>query len=484
MQRARHRHPQIWGMREWGSERAARGRRGGCSRRGRRRSWLRCGGVNGPAWHVLCTRVAGGVSALTWVEEGGPRPAPAARAIPAGARSRGAWKGVALLGGLLLLGLATRGPLVGAYLANWDAVQYALGMAEFDVTRHQPHPPGSLLYVALGRALLGLTGDPQRALGTISVLGGSVSLVLCAVVGRMLFGWRIAVAGTLLYATSPLTWYYGGVALPYALEGALVLGVVALLWPAAEERRPAYAAGGCGGAGGGGRGAPDDDAAAPAPVALRHLAGLRPPGPPGAARGAGASDRHLAQCAAGLAVAPGRAGAAGGAVPGVGRTAAGPLRGPGCVPHRLPAPLLTGQRADVCLHRGATRRRLERAVLDRREHPGAQPGAGPVPGVPPPRPALALATLGGPGGVPGPLGRPRAAWCSSPCTWGRRATCSSSGPWSATRRGPRRSSRAKRSDAGGQRWGAGRPPSCWAPWRHRGSPSSSFRRCWAGAPPG
>ncbi|HEX2516487.1 MAG TPA: glycosyltransferase family 39 protein [Chloroflexota bacterium] len=142
---------------------------------------------------------------------------------------------------MLLLGLATRGPLVGAYLANWDAVQYALGMAEFDVTRHQPHPPGSLLYVALGRALLGLTGDPQRALGLISVLGGSVSLVLCAVVGRMLFGWRIAVAGTLLYATSPLTWYYGGVALPYALEGALVLGLVALLWPAAEERRPASA---------------------------------------------------------------------------------------------------------------------------------------------------------------------------------------------------------------------------------------------------
>jgi Dolichyl-phosphate-mannose-protein mannosyltransferase len=114
---------------------------------------------------------------------------------------------------------------------------------EFDVTRHQPHPPGSLLYVALGRAFLGLSGDPQRALGTISVLAGSVGLVLCAVVGGMLFGWRIAGAGTLLYATSPLTWYYGTVALPYALEGALVLGVVALLWHAAEERRPPYALG-------------------------------------------------------------------------------------------------------------------------------------------------------------------------------------------------------------------------------------------------
>ena len=50
-------------------------------------------------------------------------------------------------------------------------------------------------------------------------------------------------AGTLLYFVSPLSWYYGAVALPYALEGALTLGVVALLWRAAEERRPGAAAG-------------------------------------------------------------------------------------------------------------------------------------------------------------------------------------------------------------------------------------------------
>ena len=52
-----------------------------------------------------------------------------------------------------------------AYLASWDAVQYALGLVDFDVTRHQPHPPGSILYVGAGRLLLALTGDAQTALG-------------------------------------------------------------------------------------------------------------------------------------------------------------------------------------------------------------------------------------------------------------------------------------------------------------------------------
>ena len=144
---------------------------------------------------------------------------------------------------LFLLALATRAPAAGSHLAGWDAVQYALGLVDFDVTRHQPHPPGSILYVGAGRLLLALTGDAQTALGAISVLAGAAAVVLCYLTGREVFGERTAVAGTLLYLVSPLTWYYGAVALPYALEGALTLGVVALLWRAAESRRPGLAAG-------------------------------------------------------------------------------------------------------------------------------------------------------------------------------------------------------------------------------------------------
>jgi hypothetical protein len=38
--------------------------------------------------------------------------------------------------------VATRLPLRGRYLFNWDALQFALGIQRFDLAAHRPHPPG------------------------------------------------------------------------------------------------------------------------------------------------------------------------------------------------------------------------------------------------------------------------------------------------------------------------------------------------------
>ena len=53
--------------------------------------------------------------------------------------------------GLAVVTLLSRWPYRARMLYNWDAVQFALALREFDVAKHQPHPPGYLLYVALGR---------------------------------------------------------------------------------------------------------------------------------------------------------------------------------------------------------------------------------------------------------------------------------------------------------------------------------------------
>jgi hypothetical protein len=146
--------------------------------------------------------------------------------------------------GFATLGLVTRLPFLGSVLAGWDSVQYALGLVQFDVVAHQPHPPGSILYVALGRLLLAVTGEANRALELLSLGANALAVALCFVVGEQLFGRRIALLGAALYLTSPLVWYYGVVALPYSLEAALSLGIVSLCWRAAEDgdRRAALAA--------------------------------------------------------------------------------------------------------------------------------------------------------------------------------------------------------------------------------------------------
>ena len=138
--------------------------------------------------------------------------------------------------GLFIAAVATRLPFVPERLINWDAVQYALGARQFSVTLHQPHPPGSILYIALARMGTLVLGDTNRALCLLSVLASGAAVVLCYLVGREFAREPVARAAAVLYLASPLTWFYGVVALPYALDGALVLGIVWLTRRAVARR--------------------------------------------------------------------------------------------------------------------------------------------------------------------------------------------------------------------------------------------------------
>lgn len=65
---------------------------------------------------------------------------------------------------LLLALLATRLPLASSVPYDWDSVQYALAIDRFDPAEHRPQPPGSLLHVLAGRALLPVAGEAHAAL--------------------------------------------------------------------------------------------------------------------------------------------------------------------------------------------------------------------------------------------------------------------------------------------------------------------------------
>ncbi|OFW05553.1 MAG: hypothetical protein A3I61_04510 [Acidobacteria bacterium RIFCSPLOWO2_02_FULL_68_18] len=50
--------------------------------------------------------------------------------------------------------LAAHLPFLAPSLEDYDSINFALGLRDFDPARHQPHPPGSPVYIALGRLLL------------------------------------------------------------------------------------------------------------------------------------------------------------------------------------------------------------------------------------------------------------------------------------------------------------------------------------------
>lgn len=133
---------------------------------------------------------------------------------------------------LFVLSALLRLPFVSGALVNWDAVQFALATRSFDIARHQPHPPGYILYIGWGRALTWLTGDPNVAFSLTSLIAGSLAVALLYLLGREIVGGRTAVLAASLFALSPLAWYYSTVALTYAVESLLLLMVAWFCWRA------------------------------------------------------------------------------------------------------------------------------------------------------------------------------------------------------------------------------------------------------------
>jgi hypothetical protein len=131
---------------------------------------------------------------------------------------------------LFALSAASRLPFRSSILYSWDSVNYAFGMRQFDVLAEQPQPPGYIVYVWLARIVDASTHEANAALVWISVAAGAVAIVALYLLGRRLFGRAAGLAAAVLLATSPLFWFYGEIALPHALDAALVLTSLWLLW--------------------------------------------------------------------------------------------------------------------------------------------------------------------------------------------------------------------------------------------------------------
>ena len=114
--------------------------------------------------------------------------------------------------------LLSRWPYRARVLYNWDAVQFALALREFDIAKHQPHPPGYLLYVGLGRMLNAWVSDPTLAYVALAMLFSAGTTFVLYWLARRMYDRATAVVAASLLAVSPLFWFYGSVGLTYAGE--------------------------------------------------------------------------------------------------------------------------------------------------------------------------------------------------------------------------------------------------------------------------
>jgi Protein of unknown function (DUF2723) len=105
-------------------------------------------------------------------------------------------------------------------------VQFALALREYDVLKHQPHPPGYILYVVVGRIVNAWLDDPTAAYVTLAVAFSGLTTFVVYYLGCAVYDRTTGLVAAALLAVSPLFWFYGSVGLTYAGE-ALFASTVA-----------------------------------------------------------------------------------------------------------------------------------------------------------------------------------------------------------------------------------------------------------------
>jgi len=128
-------------------------------------------------------------------------------------------------------------------LEDLDSVNFALGVREFDVAKHQPHPPGYPVYVALAKAstatlrLIGVEAPAPRGLAIWSAIGGTLALpALFAFFRRLEARDSVAAWMTLAVGASPLFWFTSLRPLSDMLGFGAAMWVLALASGAASAR--------------------------------------------------------------------------------------------------------------------------------------------------------------------------------------------------------------------------------------------------------
>lgn len=145
---------------------------------------------------------------------------------------------------LALVFALAHAPFLAGSLEDIDSVNFALGVRDFDVAQHRPHPPGYPVYIALGKAAAAIarfgSDAPAsrleaRALSMVSLVGGLLAIVclyrVFAAFGRDSTRDMVALSATAVAAACPLFWYLAvrpmsdlpGLAVALAAQACLML---------------------------------------------------------------------------------------------------------------------------------------------------------------------------------------------------------------------------------------------------------------------
>jgi hypothetical protein len=142
--------------------------------------------------------------------------------------------------------LALHLPYLPSSLEDLDSINFALGIRQFDVARHQPHPPGYPVFILVGKALHASGLEAVTALALTGVAAATLGVIALWTLFRRLgeqdmpAPWLLAAVGVAM--TTPLYWFTAVRPLSDASGLAAALAVQALTLGASGGRDLAIAA--------------------------------------------------------------------------------------------------------------------------------------------------------------------------------------------------------------------------------------------------
>lgn len=134
------------------------------------------------------------------------------------------WRYIGLTIGVLTI-IATRWLYHAHYLYHWDSVQFALAINNFDLSAHQPHPPGYILYVGIAKLLNYFVHDTNLALIILGIIASVIGFLLVYQLGREAFGELVGWLVGVWFIFNSSIWFHGLVAEVYIVETAVVVGL-------------------------------------------------------------------------------------------------------------------------------------------------------------------------------------------------------------------------------------------------------------------
>jgi hypothetical protein len=115
-----------------------------------------------------------------------------------------------LAAALALAFVALHLPYTARSLEDVDSINFALGLRDFDVAEHQPHPPGYPVFMLIANAVQAVIPSETTALSVLGIISGALSAFALvplagALDGRTGVPWTVW-GSALLMLTAPLMW--------------------------------------------------------------------------------------------------------------------------------------------------------------------------------------------------------------------------------------------------------------------------------------